>query len=110
MTEQQLVKQTQAIADHYGLANQMSIAQEECAELIQALSKLRRAGEWPTDSPERRVQYIAARNLVSEEMADVLNLISQLTYLLDNDAVVMNYLATKLSRTLRDIEEEQHET
>ena len=106
----QLSKQAEEIADYYGLDSQMSVAQEECAELIQAISKLRRAGKWPQETPEGREAYIKARYLVSEEMADVINLLMQLTELLGNETIVTEYLRHKLARTQRKIKEAQNET
>ena len=35
------------IVEHYGIGVQMGVAQEECAELIQAISKVRRGGAGP---------------------------------------------------------------
>ena len=35
------------IVEHYGIGVQMGVAQEECAELIQAISKVRRRGAEP---------------------------------------------------------------
>lgn len=105
---QGLNKQAREIANHYGLESQMSVAQEECAELIQAISKLRRAGKWPQKTPEGREAYTKARYLVSEEMADVINLLMQLTELLGNEAIVTEYLRHKLARTQRKIKEESY--
>lgn len=84
------------IARHYGLESQLSIAQEELAELIQALSKLRRWGEHDAE----------AQRMVAEEMADVYNLLGQLRYLLRNSGEVGHWLEAKLNRTLEKIEEE----
>lgn len=56
--------------DYYGEFNQHSVAQEECGELIQAISKWLRAVK-PTDQ-------LNARNLIRDEMADVLIMLEQL--------------------------------
>ena len=56
------------IADHYGLDEQLNILQEECAELIQAVSKYRRTGK-PSN--------------LYEEITDVKILLQQIDYLLD---------------------------
>ncbi len=93
-------KTAAGIADHFGLESQMDVAQEELAELIQAISKLRRAGQAGLDTPEKRVRYIEARCNVSEEMADVANLLIQLTHLLRNEPTVEFWLEHKLGRTL----------
>lgn len=98
MTE--LERKTIEIADHFGLESQMDVAQEECAELVQAISKLRRARKAGLDTPEKRVRYIEARGHVAEEMADVANLLIQLTHLLHNAPTVEFWLEQKLERTL----------
>ena len=54
------------IIEHYGVENQRAILQEECAELIQAISKVNRV-----DCPENN-------NHMIEEMADVLIVINQI--------------------------------
>lgn len=56
--------------DYYGEFTQHSVAQEECGELIQAISKWLRAVK-PTDQ-------LNARNLIRDEMADVLVMLEQL--------------------------------
>ena len=94
------------IADHYGLESQISIAQEECSELIQALSKLRRYTPKPNGTLEEGIRYTEARCSVAEEMADVINLLLQLTHLLRNEAMVEFWLQFKLARTLNDAEKE----
>lgn len=92
----------QEIADHYGLESQISIAQEECAELIQALSKLRRVGLDGSNSPG--VPYINARTHVAEEMADVQNLLYQLAHLLNCEDLMNFWLDQKLAKTRADME------
>ena len=99
------VRQTAAeIADHFGLDSQMDVAQEELAELIQAISKLRRAEKAGLDSSNKRVRYVEARCNVSEEMADVANMLLQLSHLLKNEDMVDFWLDQKLERTLFRIE------
>lgn len=56
-----------AAIDKYGNDSQLAVAQEECAELIQAISKLNRAGS--SDHPGRTAK--AAMNNLMEETADV---------------------------------------
>lgn len=63
---------TEAIAK-YGEDEQMRIAQEECAELIQAISKYHRA----QSNPDGRYFSRAKANLI-EEIADVSIMIDQL--------------------------------
>lgn len=64
------------IADHYGIDGQISVTQEECAELIQAISKFRR---YPNNKD-------ILKSLV-EEIADVRIMIAQIEYLLSNYGV-----------------------
>ena len=58
------------IADHYGLYDQLSMLQEECAELIQAASKYKRR------------KLIDDYQHIVEEIADVEIMIAQVKYLL----------------------------
>lgn len=80
------------IADHYGLENQLGILQEECAELIQAVSKYRR-GEW---NPIH----------ISEEMADTIIMIEQMAYLLKIEKDMNYTIKWKITRQMKRIEEE----
>lgn len=66
MTDERLKQ----IADHYGLYSQLSILQEECAELIQAASKY------------KRNRLIDDYQHIVEEIADVEIMIAQVKYLL----------------------------
>ncbi|MBR5878414.1 MAG: hypothetical protein IKY91_02595 [Akkermansia sp.] len=99
----------QRIADHYGLESRMALLEEECAELIQAISKLRRAGNWPPETPEGRQRYIMARTNLSEEMADVQNLLLQTAYLLGNSSMVEFWWDHKLERTIGDMKKEERD-
>ena len=83
-----------AIARHYGKEPQMGVAQEECAELIQAISKVRRKGE--------TVETLD--NLV-EEIADVSIMCAQLEELFGVRASVAWHMHQKLDRQLERIEE-----
>lgn len=62
--------QTRVIS-HYGVAAQVMIHMEECAELIQAISKMHRAINTGTDNA-------AARENLVEEIADVLICVRQM--------------------------------
>jgi NTP pyrophosphatase (non-canonical NTP hydrolase) len=95
------------IADHYGLESRMSILQEECAELIQSVSKLRRSSSTGLDTAEKREAYLVARNSVAEEMADVQILLLELSHLMCNDGMLEFQMNFKLKRTLFDIEKEE---
>ena len=96
-----LVQKIQQIANYYGIDNQVSIAQEELAELIQALSKWRRA--------ESRTS-VAAYDMVLEEFADVTLMLKQIQHLfhIDPDDVTA-VVKEKVERQLRRIAEEGEE-
>ena len=83
-----------AIARHYGKEPQMGVAQEECAELIQAISKIRRKGE----TVETRANLI-------EEIADVNIMCAQLEELFGVRASVAWRMHQKLDRQLARIAE-----
>ena len=70
--------QLKKIAQCYGVNNQINQAVEEMAELIQALNKYRRIAN-------NRVDLTKARDHVTEEIADVEIMLSQLKVLLDID-------------------------
>lgn len=89
------------IATHCGLASQMDVAEEEAAELIQALSKYRRVCAKATLA-DATTQ--AALDHVSEEMADCYIMLEQLRYLFQNHEAVDKWLNFKLDKTLDLIE------
>ena len=89
------------IADNYGMESQLGIIQEECAELIVAVSKFRRSKNIQT-----------THNLV-EEMADVYIMLNQILYLLnkgsDNDfyeKFIWNTIERKINRQLEMMSDE----
>lgn len=67
--------------DTFGIAAQSDIAQEECAELIQAISKFKRYGLTVPMNP--KVPDLIIR--VKEEIADVLIMAKQMQIMLDID-------------------------
>lgn len=82
------------IADYYGLYAQLDMLQEECAELIQAVSKYKR----------KRVTNIF------EEMADVFIMLDQIIYLLnkevasvDVEELIALWMEKKIRRQLERI-------
>ena len=83
-----------AIARHYGKEPQIGVAQEECAELIQAISKIRRKGE-----------TVKALNNLIEEIADVNIMCAQLEELFGVRASVALRMHQKLDRQLERIAE-----
>ena len=80
------------IADYYGKESQLGMAQEECAELIQAVSKIRRKGE-----TKDAIDHLA------EEIADVRIMCEQLTKLFNLDFAVARKIDQKLNRQLERI-------
>lgn len=89
------------IADHYGLDEQLNMLQEECAELIQAVSKYKRTREYPDFDG-----YYGFSNLC-EEMADVSIMLDQIQYLMNNEKMIANWKANKIRRQLKRIENEE---
>jgi NTP pyrophosphatase (non-canonical NTP hydrolase) len=86
------------IADHYGKDAQLGMLQEECAELIQAVSKYRRAG----------MPLIDDYNHIVEEIADVEIVISQVKHLLKIPDYAVEFVkAEKVSRQIARIKEEK---
>lgn len=66
-------------AEHYGYEAQSNQLVEECAELIQAVSKYRRARGTGQETPLK--EQVALDNLI-EEIADVEIMLEQIKYLL----------------------------
>lgn len=62
-------KDIQKIIDKWGMKSQSMVAMEECAELIQAISKCVRTNEFPA---------VQEREHLIEEMADVMFCMEQL--------------------------------
>ena len=76
------------IADHYGLDKQLDMLQEECAELIQAVSKYKRT----------------RTTAIVEEMADVYIMLYQITYLLNKEVAsvdVEDFIAMWMEKKIR---------
>ena len=82
------------IADHYGKEPQLGMAQEECAELIQAISKVRRKGE-----TKDAIDHLA------EEIADVRIMCAQLMHLYRIVGLVTVISNSKLDRQMKRIME-----
>lgn len=91
------------IADHYGMESQIDILQEECAELVQAVSKYKRGGDNPISK-------------ILEEMADVSIMIEQILYLLNQQTDIIgvsaydayfDFFDKKLDRQIQRIEQEE---
>ena len=91
MTYTQKTKSTQII-EFYGRSNQLDILQEECAELIQAVSKIRRG------TPGAEEHFI-------DEMSDVYIMIEEFISAFDDDEKTALYkkINEKLDRQLERI-------
>ena len=97
MTQEELDKAEHFTADYYGLDRQMNILQEECAELIQAVSKVRRYG------------LSREENLI-EEMADVEVMMDQIKILLNiPEDKIRDFKITKTERELKRIQQAKKE-
>ena len=92
--EMSVEKKIRFIADHYPRSSQMGVAQEECAELIQAISKVRRLG-------------INGETLdhMAEEIADVRIVCAQLVAILGLNEAVSRNIDQKLDRQMKRIME-----
>ena len=92
--EMSVEKKIRFIADHYPRSSQMGVAQEECAELIQAISKVRRLG-------------INGETLdhMAEEIADVRIMCAQLVAILGLNEAVSRNIDQKLDRQMKRIME-----
>lgn len=103
MTAEQKEKCRQILA-HYGIAKQRRQLVEECAELIQAVTKLERAGE----SGDGIKIYKAEANL-REEVADVEIMLEQIknSLLMGGKRSFNAQIEYKLNRQLERIKEEE---
>ena len=92
--EMSVEKKIRFIADHYPRSSQMGVAQEECAELIQAISKVQRRG-------------INGETLdhMAEEIADVRIMCAQLVTILGLNEAVSRNIGQKLDRQMKRIME-----
>lgn len=88
------------IIEHYGVSKQLCVHMEECAELIQAVSKVVR------DADDKDT-WLARREHLMEEIADVIVCIIQMQKMFDiKDADINDYVDYKVDRQLRRIENE----
>lgn len=75
MTQERESRILEKAVDMYGHRSQVTVAMEECSELIQALSKWLRLQRSPKETPAN-VKYVYEH--VREEMADVSIMLNQL--------------------------------
>ena len=104
MTEKQKC-QCQQICTHYGIESQKGILTEECAELIQAVSKLTRA-----EQSGKTFDKTSAKLNLAEECADVTIMIWQiLSHYFGNEAEkrLDYFINQKLTRQMGRIESDK---
>lgn len=92
------------ICTHYGIESQKGILAEECAELIQAVSKLTRA-----EQSGKTFDRTQAMFNLAEECADVTIMIQQiLSHYFGDEAEkrLQYYIKEKLERQIKRIESE----
>lgn len=95
---QELEELNRKVADFYGYEAQSNQLVEECAELIQAVNKYRRARGLGQATP---IEFMAARDNLIEEIADVEVMLYQIKYLLEvQEADLLEIKDRKMSRTL----------
>ena len=99
MTEWQKRK-VHEIAVHYGLKSQEQVAIEECAELIQAITKSNRG----TQTGSEYMKKVAD---IAGEIADVLIMCEQLAYLYGISEAVKEKIDFKVFRQLERMEKGQ---
>lgn len=99
-TDKTYEESIQKIADYYGMDAQLDILQEECAELIQAISKYRRINKLPGFDSQAYSDLI-------EEMTDVKIMLDQIEYLLDSPIAFDIWRKQKIARQLERIKDEQ---
>lgn len=93
----------QTIADHYGFRKQSMMMMEECSELQKAICKWHREYDGSFKSESSDCQE---RTDIIEELADVIIMAKQLTYLLSAEDEISERIEFKLDRQLRRMEEE----
>ena len=93
------------LAKKFGIENRIDQTQEECAELIQALSKYRRAVVKKDKTCP--VDELKARNMVTEEIADVEICLEQIKKLLSiSEMEIEGIKSVKVTRTKKRMENE----
>lgn len=92
------------LAKKFGIENRINQTQEECAELIQALSKYRRTAVQKDKTCS--VDELKARNMVTEEIADVETCLAQIKKLMSiSDMEIEGIKSVKVTRTKKRMEE-----
>ena len=96
-------KKLQMIADHYGFRKQSMMMIEECSELQKAICKWHRNRG---DSLRSESSDCTERRDIIDELADVIIMAKQITYLLSAEDEVSEQIEFKLDRQLWRMEEE----
>ena len=91
------------LAKKFGIENRIDQTQEECAELIQALSKYKRTVVKKDKTCS--VDELKARNMVTEEIADIEICLMQMKKLLSiSDMELEGIKSVKITRTKKRME------
>lgn len=91
------------LAKKFGIENRLDQTQEECAELIQALSKYKRTVVKKDKTCS--VDELKARNMVTEEIADIEICLAQLKKLMSiSDMELEGIKSVKITRTKKRME------
>ena len=91
------------LAKKFGIENRIDQTQEECAELIQALSKYKRTVIKKDKTCS--VDELKARNMVTEEIADIEICLMQIKKLLSiSDMELEGVKSVKITRTKKRME------
>lgn len=91
------------LAKKFGIENRINQTQEECAELIQALSKYRRTVVQKDKTCS--VDELKVRNMVTEEIADVEICLMQIKKLMSiSDMELEGIKSVKVTRTKKRME------
>lgn len=91
------------LAKKFGIENRIDQTQEECAELIQALSKYKRTVIKKDKTCS--VDELKARNMVTEEIADIEICLMQIKKLLSiSDMELEGIKSVKITRTKKRME------
>lgn len=99
MYKRDIIKQ----AKKFGIENRIDQTQEECAELIQALSKYKRTVIKKDKTCS--VDELKARNMVTEEIADIEICLMQIKKLLSiSDMELEGIKSVKITRTKKRME------
>lgn len=109
MTDEQLYILEKAV-QKFGTANQLDMVVEECAELIQAINKLKRSGliNYVITKPNKgmSIKDVNVYNNLCSEVADVKIMIAQLEFMLNPETIQIS-LERKIERLQKRINDEK---